>query len=127
MKQVWYISICLVLILLISGCTSTKELFIGNWTALQASQKVGTDEEIVRYNYWEVMENNKISVSSFFTSMENGIETKQFDKDNKGEYEYTWNSKDEIAINNKVYKIKISKNKMTISNNNIEVTFERTD
>lgn len=54
LRKVGYISVFFITILMISGCSSTKELFIGNWSALQASQKEGTNEELSHYNYWEV-------------------------------------------------------------------------
>lgn len=127
MRKVGYISVFFITILIIiSGCSSTKELFIGNWSALQASQKEGTNEELSHYNYWEVGE-KEISFSNYYLTKENGIETKKFNNENRKKYEYTWDSKAEIVINKKVYKVEIIKNKLTISNNNMEILFERVD
>lgn len=126
LRKVGYISVFFITILMISGCSSTKELFIGNWSALQASQKEGTNEELSHYNYWEVRD-KEISFSNYYLTKENGIETKKFNNENRKKYEYTWDSKAEIVINKKVYKVEIIKNKLTISNNNMEILFERVD
>ncbi|MGI2297570.1 hypothetical protein [Paenibacillus sp. GXUN7292] len=126
MRKVGYISVFFITILMISGCSSTKELFIGNWSALQASQKEGANEELSHYNYWEVRD-KEISFSNYYLTKENGIETKKFNNENRKKYEYTWDSKAEIVINKKVYKVEISKNKLTISNNNMEILFEKVD
>ena len=126
MRKVGYISVFFITILMISGCSSTKELFIGNWSALQASQKEGTNEELSHYNYWEVGE-KEISFSKYYLTKENGIETKKFNNENRKKYEYTWDSNAEIVVNKKVYKVEINKNKLTISNNNMEILFERVD
>ena len=126
LRKVGYISVLLITILMISGCSSTKELFVGNWEALQASQKEGTNEELSHYNYWEVRD-KEISFSNYYLTKENGIETKKFNNENRKKYEYTWDSKAEIVINKKVYKVEIIKNKLTISNNNMEILFERVD
>lgn len=127
LRKVGYISVFFITILIIiSGCSSTKELFIGNWSALQASQKEGTNEELSHYNYWEVGE-KEISFSNYYLTKENGIETKKFNNENRKKYEYTWDSNAEIVVNKKVYKVEINKNKLTISNNNMEILFERVD
>ncbi|WP_256762165.1 hypothetical protein [Cohnella sp. WQ 127256] len=126
MKRSIYTSIILITVLIISGCSSTRDLFIGNWSAIQVSQAEGTSEEIISYNYWEV-KSNEILFSSFVQSIENGIENKKFDETNRKKYGYTWNSKNGILINQKIYKVEIEKREMTVSNDNMEIIFERVD
>lgn len=124
--KVGCISTLLLITLIISGCTSTKESFIGSWSALQLSQAEGTNEELIHYNYWEVKD-NEISFSSFVLITEGGVESIRFDEENKVKYEYKWEAKNQVLINQKIYNIEIKKNKMKVSNDNMEIDFERAD
>ncbi|MFC5402974.1 hypothetical protein [Cohnella soli] len=123
--KLFYISTIL-LTLITSGCSSTKDSFIGSWSALQLSQAEGTNEELIHYNYWEVKD-NEISFSNFVLTTENGVESKRFDENNKMKYEYKWETKNQIVINQKIYSIEIKNKKLKVSNSNMEIDFERAD
>lgn len=106
----------------ISGCSKDKEVrILGNWVGDQASQKIGTYEELSQYNYMEITVNEFIMKNFVYSSQDNKM-VKIFNQDEK-EMKYKLLENDQIQINNKRYKVNLKKNEMTISNENIEIHY----
>lgn len=119
----------LILILMVgifTGCSSSKDLFIGNWKAKQVSQVVGKHFDLIQYNYWEIKK-SEIILSKYVLKTESGKEVKVFDNANKVKYKYDWKSKNEITLDGKTYRIDVDNKQLIIKDNELEIQFERSD
>jgi len=119
----------LILILMVgifTGCSSSKDLFIGNWKSKQVSQVEGKHFDLIQYNYWEIKK-SEIILSKYVLKTESGKEVKEFDDANKVKYKYDWKSKNEITLDGKTYRIDVDNKQLIIKDNELEIQFERSD
>ncbi|GGH27098.1 hypothetical protein [Paenibacillus segetis] len=124
MRKWLVLTMLLVLSLTLISCSkSNQSLLLGVWEADQASQKEGTEESITGYNHWEVSE-GKIICKNFNFEIQGDKEIKKF-TDETRELQYTWESNNQLKIDNQVFEIKMKKNEMNIINENVDVHFNR--
>ncbi|MFD0675229.1 hypothetical protein [Cohnella sp. GCM10027633] len=125
------ISICLfvIIMLILQSCSGDiNKSFEGTWIANQESQKISgnsdgkhTKYRVLEYNYWE-SKNEKIKLSNYTQISRSGKE----EIDHSGiEVKYEMKSKNEIIIDNIVFRLEINKDKMIIKNDDLEIQFER--
>jgi hypothetical protein len=114
------------LIIFFAGCSSNKDSFIGIWSAKQASNRVDSKNELLKYNYWEISQ-EKITLSTSNLTDDNGKNIRVSDKSKDKSYNYQWKSDKEILIDNILYTVEVGKKTLIVKNNDMEIDFERLD
>lgn len=122
-KSLMLIMILALSLLLISCSKDNQTQLLGIWEADQASQRVGSEELLSQFNHWEITEEN-IILKSFNFEIQGDTTIQKFSEKTRT-LKYTWESNNQLQIDNQTFNIKLKKNEMNLINENIDIHFKR--
>ncbi|OZB96186.1 hypothetical protein [Paenibacillus sp. XY044] len=125
MKFINLLLTLVVVSVLTSSCTQHhKSSILGVWEADQATQQVGSDEELGYYNHLEITETHIRATSFNMVAIEGGDTQKKFNERERN-MNYAWKAENKILVEDALFDIEFMKKEMILKNDHIEIHFNK--